>query len=94
MDKIVAKLSPDDLFHQLVEECGELIQAATKLRRVLHGTNPTPVTKTEAYECLIEEIADVNVASDALRRKLGISCDEIAEVENAKIERWRRRIES
>jgi hypothetical protein len=42
----------------------------------------------------VEEIADVNVAAEAARRKLGISCDEIAEVEDAKIERWRRRVEN
>ena len=37
----------------LAEEAAELAQAALKLRRVLDGTNPTPVTETEARRNLV-----------------------------------------
>ena len=92
MNKIVSTLTLDDLLIQLAEEAAELAQAATKYCRVTHGTNPSPVSLQDARDALVEEIADVNVAAEAVRRKMSISCDEIAEVEDAKIERWRRRV--
>lgn len=91
---IVDALSTDDLLVQAAEEASELVQALTKYYRAMHGTNPTPITVAEARKSLIEEIADVNVAVEAVRLKLGISCDDIAEVEVAKIERWERRLEN
>ncbi len=94
MTTITNACSLDDLLIQAAEEASELAQAAAKYYRVMHGANPSPVTLADARAALIEEIADVNVSVDAMRRKLGISCDEIAEVEDAKIERWRRRIEN
>ena len=92
MDKIIESLTLDDLLIQLAEEAAELAQAAAKHYRVTHGANPSPVSLQDARDALVEEIADVNVAAEAVRRKMGISCDEIAEVEDAKIERWRRRV--
>ncbi len=94
MDKIISTLTLDDLLIQLAEEAAELAQAGTKYNRVARGTNPSPVSLQDARDALVEEIADVNVSADAVRRKLGITCDEIAEVEGAKIERWRRRVEN
>lgn len=94
MNKIAETLTLDDLLIQLAEEASELAQAATKLYRATHGNNPTPVSAEDARAALIEEIADVNVAAEAVRQKLGISCDAIAEVEDAKIERWKRRVEN
>lgn len=49
----------EELLVQLAEECSELAQAALKLRRVLDGRNPTPVTREEAEANLQEEMADV-----------------------------------
>ena len=92
MDKIISTLTLDDLLIQIVEEAAELAWAAAKYYRVTHGANPSPVPVQDARDALVEEIADVNVASEAARRKMCISCDEIAEVEDAKIERWRRRV--
>lgn len=94
MNKIVSTLALDDLLIQLAEEAAELAQAAAKYYRVAHGANPSPVSLQDARDALVEEIADVNVAAEAVRRKMGITCDEIAEVEDAKIERWRRRLEN
>ena len=43
----------------LTEEALELALAALKLRRVLDGRNPTPVTEEQATENLLEEYGDV-----------------------------------
>lgn len=91
MNEITSRLTLDDLLIQAAEEASELAQALTKYYRVIHASNPTPVSLAEAREAIVEEIADVNVAAEALRLKLMISCDDIAEVEAKKIERWRRR---
>lgn len=92
MNEIAKKVPLDALLMQLAEECGELTQAAGKYYRAIHGGNPTSLTPADALGKLVEEIADVNVAAEAVRVKLGISCDTIAEVEDAKIERWRMRL--
>lgn len=92
MNEIVKKVPLDALLMQLAEECGELTQAVGKYYRATHDGNPTPMTLADALDKLVEEIADVNVAAEAVRIKLGIYCEQIAEAEDAKIERWRRRI--
>ena len=61
-----ARLGQTELLSQLTEECGELIQAAQKLRRVLVKT--TKVTKDQAQRNLIEEAADVALILDMLIR--------------------------
>lgn len=92
MNEIAKNVSLDALLMQLAEECGELTQAVCKYYRATHDDNPTPLTLADALDKLVEEIADVNVVAEAVRIKLGITDDEIAEVEDVKIERWRRRV--
>lgn len=92
MNEIVKNVPLDALLMQLAEECGELTQAVGKYYRATHDGSPTPVTLADALDKLVEEIADVNVAAEAVRMKLGIYCEQIAEAEDAKIERWRRRL--
>ena len=55
------KIGIGEVLAQLAEEATELAQAALKYRRVITGTNPTPVSKEEALEHLREEIADVDL---------------------------------
>lgn len=57
---------------------------------VMNKKESTPSELQAARDALVSAIAETNVAAEAVRRKMGISCDEIAEVEDAKIERWRR----
>lgn len=92
METITKHIPLEDLLIQLAEEAAELAQAASKYHRAIRGTNPTPVSQCDARLALIEEVADVNVAAEAVRMKLGILCDEIAIVEDEKIERWKKRI--
>lgn len=58
------KLGVDELLGQLTEECGELVQAAQKVRRARKGT--TPVSLDDALVKLIEECSDVLLCIDAL----------------------------
>ena len=51
-------LDQPELLVQLAEEATELAQAALKLRRAYTGVNPTPITAKDAYQGLLEEIAD------------------------------------
>lgn len=92
METITKHIPLEDLLIQLAEEAAELAQAASKYHRAIRGINPTPVSQYGARLALIEEVADVNVAAEAVRMKLGILCDEIAVVEDEKIERWKKRI--
>lgn len=59
MMEIRALLPKEEMLAQLAEECAELGQAALKFRRVMDGTNPTPVGKIEAFRKLWEETCDV-----------------------------------
>ena len=72
--------------------------ALNNLRRAAQRLDRAAATATykESFPRadLIRCIADVNAAAEIVRKKAGITCDEIAEVEDAKIERWRRRIEN
>ena len=92
METITKHIPLEDLLIQLAEEAAELAQAASKYHRTIRGTNPTPMSQCDARLALVEEVADVNVAAEAVRMKLGILCDEIAIVEDEKIERWKKRI--
>ncbi len=82
MKYIRSRISACEALAQLAEEAAELAQAALKLRRVLDGTNPTPVRQSEAIDRVAEEIGDVLLCArvayfnpdsrgirDAVRRK-------------------------
>lgn len=59
IEYIRSQLSNPELLAGLAEEATELAHAALKLRRVMDGTNHTPVCYDEAYANLKEEIGDV-----------------------------------
>lgn len=67
--KLITDLSEECLLEQLIEECGELVQAAAKRLRILRGQSPTPVTLEDNMEDLTEEIADVSLCIDAYKGK-------------------------
>lgn len=90
VDFIREKLPQEELLAQLAEECAELSKAALKLRRVYDGTNPTPVKRSEAYDNLLEEVADVTLCLNVL----GITCSmpEVQRTANEKLSRWCKRL--
>ena len=94
MDKILESLALVQLLPVLGLGGKCLDRAAKTYFYVMREEGSTPSELQDARDALAGAIADVNVAAEAVRRKLGISCDEIAEAEDAKIERWRRWIEN
>jgi NTP pyrophosphatase (non-canonical NTP hydrolase) len=89
MMDIRAKIPVCELLAGLAEECSELAQAALKLRRCYDGTNPTPADPDRQYECLLEEIGDVELYLDQLMINRGV----IADYKKMKLERWQKRLE-
>lgn len=90
MDLRVTDFLPqEELLLQLAEEAAELSQAALKVRRVMDGRNPTPVSYMLAVKNLNEEMADVQLCAEQ------ISClDEslIATAKQSKLSRWLSRL--
>lgn len=91
---IASKLGARERLETLAEEAAELSQAALKMIRAYKmggAVNPTPVTPNEALENLFEEIADVELAVEALglyymsRRRIG-------EIKEEKRSRWVKRL--
>ena len=86
MPEIRNYLPDTEILAQLAEEASELAQAALKLRRVLDGANPTPVSREIAEANLIEEYGDVVCCL----RELEFSYD--VSLIRKKKERWIRRL--
>lgn len=56
---ILSKIGEEAMWMQLAEECSELSQAALKMARIIHNTNPTPITHDEALRMVFEEYTDI-----------------------------------
>lgn len=92
IDMIREMMPLDELLAQLAEEASELAQAALKMRRTLVDGNPTPVTRKQAEEGLLEEIADVKLCLhvggfERVRHKIQVN-----RTISAKAERWLQRL--
>lgn len=85
-DDIIDVIGEEAMWMQLAEEAAELSQAAAKMARYLHGTNPVAKSEVEIRAGIMEEYADViNCA-----RHLAISINE--NLIYAKNRRWRERL--
>ena len=87
-------LSQEELLTQLAEECSELSKAALKLRRVYNGENPTPIRRPEAYDNVIEEIADVFLVIDVLGFGDVEHMKKIVKIMESKTSRWSQRLKA
>lgn len=92
MDKTIELLTLNYLLPYLGGRCNKLDDAAKAYFCVMNTKGSSPSELQDARGLLIDAIADVNVAAEAVRRKMGITCDEIADMEDAIIERGRRRV--
>lgn len=72
-EEIAKKYGQDYILRQLAEECGELTQAALKLIRAWKKETPTPSSKCR--DSLVEEMADVQLMLDWVRREV-LTADE------------------
>ena len=87
---IKSKLTTAELLAGLAEEATELSHAALKLRRVVDGTNYTPVTFDEAFANLNEEIGDILLCLETLG--LPVEARAYRKDMDAKLERWVKRL--
>ena len=82
----------DKQCNQTIEECGELIQALAKFNRVKGNGFDKPIKLGEAFEMIIEEIADVQICINQLiyltKRQY-----EINEITSYKLNRQIKRID-
>ena len=85
-------MTQSELLCQLAEECAELGKAALKLRRVIDGKNPTPVSYEEAMDNLIEEYADVFLALEVLDFFTLENLNLVGNIGREKCERWEKRL--
>lgn len=58
-DDIIYVIGEEAMWMQLAEEAAELSQAAAKMARYLHGTNPVAKNEIELRADILEEYADV-----------------------------------
>lgn len=85
------EMSEEALLEQLIEESGELIQAAAKRLRILRGESPTPVTLEKNMTAIIEEMADVECCTSVYETKMHIR-HSITHSYFEKMERWNIRL--
>lgn len=77
--------------NQVIEECGELIQAIAKYNRTKGNGYDTPVTSAAAITKIVEELADVQLVVCQLVYLLKCG-DEVLEITNEKADRQLGRI--
>lgn len=82
-------LNQEELLAMLAEESAELSHAALKLRRVMDGTNPTPVGYHLAVKRLQEEIADVFLCIEQIHC---VEEDTVNMIRKQKLARWLTRL--
>ena len=92
IEYIRSQLSNPELLTGLAEEATELAHAALKLRRVIDGTNHTPVTYDEAYANLKEEIGDVLLCLEVFG--ISTSTEAYRPGMDAKLKRWVYRLKN
>lgn len=81
--------TPEEVFGQATEELAELIQALNKVLRSVNKTTPT--TYAEAYENLVEEVADATIMLEVISQALELDKDQLATVKAAKLNRLQDR---
>lgn len=95
MNRIIAsRLGARERLETLAEEAAELSQAALKMIRAYKmggAVNPTPITPNEALENLFEEVADVELAEEALGMYY-LKRRRIEEIKEEKRSRWIERL--
>lgn len=88
---IFARIGEAAALEQLAEEAAELSAAASKVARILRGQNPARMTYSEAFEKMVEEIADLENARDVLDSGLDVplhSMPKLQTLRYSKMTRW------
>lgn len=88
---VARTLSQEALVEQVVEECGELVQAGAKMLRIFRGENPTNKDPIDNVFDVEEELADVLLSIEVLARKMDIWGSLVAR-RRRKLDRWLLRL--
>lgn len=81
--ELVTKMTEIENLDILMEECAELIQAASKYKRSMGLGLPTPISKEDAINNFIEEVADVTACvlqQFALSKDIEVSTEVIENI--------------
>lgn len=81
--ELVTKMTEIENLDILMEECAELIQAASKYKRSIGIGLPTPISKEDAVSNFIEEVADVTaciVQQFALSKDIDVNIEDIEDI--------------
>lgn len=98
---IVNKIGLPATLEQSAEECIELAHVYLKLARKIRGENPTPRTKESLLADMKEEMADVSLCSNLVKKHLWPHREPgkkpeidrvILDIVKSKHERWIKRI--
>ena len=92
IERIRSHLDEPELLCKLAEECTELAKSALKVRRVQTKKNPTMCSAEEAWDNLIEEVADVMLVLETL--EVNPNCERVQEIKDYKTRRWCGRLEA
>ena len=93
--KLAKKFGIENRIDQTQEECAELIQALSKYRRAVVKKDKTcPVDELKARNMVTEEIADVEICLEQIKKLLSISEMEIEGIKSVKVTRTKKRMEN
>lgn len=90
----IARYGKDTQTTVCMEECAELIQAISKLKRYDHYDPNNTVGRAELIENLYEEMADVYICFDLLVEIYGLKPSDLRRMIYHKVWRMKRRLEA
>lgn len=90
----IAWYGPDTQTTTCMEECAELIQAISKLKRYNPEDPNNKVGRSELIENLYEEVADVLICIDLLTEIYGLKFGDVRRMIHHKVWRMNRRMEA
>ena len=90
----IAWYGPDAQTTVCMEECAELIQAISKLKRFNPEDPNNKVGRKELIENLYEEMADVLICLDLLSEIYGLKFGDVRSMINHKVWRMKRKMEA
>lgn len=90
----IAWYGPDTQTTVCMEECAELIQAISKLKRYNPEDPNNKVGRKELIENLTEEMADVLICIDMLTEIYGLKLSDVRRMIHHKVWRMKRKMEA
>lgn len=90
----IARYGKDTQTTVCMEECAELIQAISKLKRYNHEDKTNKVGRSELIEKLYEEMADVCICFDLLVEIYGLKPSDLRRMIDHKVWRMKRKLEA